>query len=339
MNPSRPLPLVVITGFLGSGKTTLLKAWAPLNPVPREKTALVINDFGPVNIDAGMLEELKFSLRSIAGGCVCCQTFSDLIGELQALAAEPRWEWAWLETSGLAEPEEVLDHLTDPALRGRIAIHRLVHVVDAANFPARWRHRAVEEEQLRFADTLVLTKTDKVPPARVAEIRSRLAAVNPAAMIVESACGQADPSFLWTPRTKPAPSPSRSSVHDHHHHHHHHDHDEEDSGHQAAGPGAVTLFLPFRQPVGRRQFEDFLQALPPSVYRAKGFIRFAEEPGALWTFQRVGAHEESLLLPFAKDGGGSESQGGEAAPETGVVVIGPQLDEAALWQAHRGLFA
>jgi G3E family GTPase len=316
---SLPIPLVVITGFLGSGKTTLLKAWAPRNPVPREKTVLVINDFGPVNIDAGLLEELKFSLRSIAGGCVCCQTFAELIEELRQLAAEGRWEWAWLETSGLAEPEEVLDHLTDPAIRDKIAIHRFVHVVDATHFPARWRHQAVEEEQLRFADTLVLTKIDQVSAERVAAIRSRLATLNPAAAIIESERGAADPSFLWQSRSTAAASAGEDGPSACGHH-----------VRTSRGPGAVTLFLPFPQPVARTAFDDFLRALPAAVYRAKGLIRFAEEPSALWTFQRVGSQEETLILPLAT---------GSTLADPGVVVIGPDLDEDALRRAHERLFS
>src|SRR5271155_4957957 len=74
-----PLPLLVLTGFLGSGKTSTLGHWLTHTDLPLKRTAVIINDFGAVNVDAALLSRRQLELRSITGGCVCCQSFEDLV--------------------------------------------------------------------------------------------------------------------------------------------------------------------------------------------------------------------------------------------------------------------
>src|SRR5471030_1876701 len=114
-----PLPLLLLTGFLGIGKTTTLGHWLTHTDVPLKRTAVIINDFGSVNVDSALLARRQLELRSITGGCVCCQSFEDLVAQVAALADNPDFDLVWIETSGLADPEEVFDHLSSPELQGR----------------------------------------------------------------------------------------------------------------------------------------------------------------------------------------------------------------------------
>jgi len=112
---SNSLDLVVLTGFLGSGKTTLLKhLLSSPNPIPTEESVVIINDFGDINVDVHLLRSLPYQFRSIAGGCVCCTSYRQLIDELTTLARSAQTQPAWLEASGLAETEELLDQLSLP---------------------------------------------------------------------------------------------------------------------------------------------------------------------------------------------------------------------------------
>jgi G3E family GTPase len=316
---SEPLPLLLLTGFLGSGKTSTLQHWLEHTPVPLKRTAVIINDFGAVNVDAALLARRQLALRSITGGCVCCQSFEDLVEQVGAVADNPEIDLVWVETSGLADPEEVFDHLSGPELQGRTVIRRLILVVDGSDFPCSWRGRAVQEEQVRYADLILLNKTDRLDDTERQRVEIALRKLNPNARIIATRHGALEPEMLsgagrtaLTPhRHDPAQGDDGGCEHDHEHHHHH----EEKMPHAAS-----TLFVPVTEPVARAQFQQFLGSLPTSVFRAKGFIRFAESPAQLHTFQRVRDQAELLVLPLEAEG--------EIA--TGLVLIGPHLDEARI---------
>ena len=313
MKRTQPLPLLLLTGFLGSGKTTTLGHWLSHTDVPLKRTAVIINDFGSVNIDAALLARRQLELRSITGGCVCCQSFEDLVAQVAALAENPDFDLVWIETSGLADPEEVLDHLSAPELHDQTVIRRMILVVDGSDFPCSWRGRAVQEEQVRYADLIVLNKTDRIDEAARTRVEISLQKINPSARIVMTRHGEVAPNLLSEAGASAAASRAHGHSHDEHDHEHHHHHDETEELPHAAS----TLFLPLAAPVERASFQRFLGSLPTSVFRAKGFIRLADSPGQLHTFQQVRDQSELLLLPL------------ENGPEltTGLVFIGPHLDE------------
>jgi len=305
-----PLPLLLLTGFLGSGKTSTLQHWLAQTRVPLQRVAVIINDFGSVNIDAALLARRQLELRSITGGCVCCQSFEELVEQVRALADNPDFDLAWIETSGLADPEEVLDHLTSPELQASTVLRRMILVVDGSDFPCSWRGRAVQEEQIRYADLILLNKTDRLDEKAQLSVEIALRKINPGARIVPTTRGEIDPELLGGEGVSAfSPSKHNHEPEEHDHGHHHHD--------EPLPHAASTLFLPLTTPVDRTTFQRFLGSLPTSVFRAKGFIRFAESPGQLHTFQQVRDQAELLVLPLEK----AEN----LAP--GLVLIGPNLDE------------
>jgi len=316
MTRTQPLPLLLLTGFLGSGKTTTLGHWLGHTDVPLKRTAVIINDFGSVNVDAALLARRQLELRSITGGCVCCQSFEDLVAQVSALADNPDFDLVWIETSGLADPEEVLDHLSAPELQERTVVRRMVLVVDGSDFPCSWRGRAVQEEQVRYADLIVLNKTDRIDDAARQRVEISLRKINPSARIVATRQGEIAPDLLSETGTSAAASRPHAHAHDHDH-----AHDE------ALPHAASTLFLPLAAPVERTAFQRFLGSLPTSVFRAKGFIRLAESPGQLHTFQQVRDQSELLLLPLEND----------ADVTTGLVFIGPNLDENRIRELARSM--
>jgi G3E family GTPase len=316
---TEPLPVVLLTGFLGSGKTSTLQHWLARTDHPLKRTAVIINDFGAVNVDAALLARRQLELRSITGGCVCCQSFEDLVEQVKNVAANPEIDLLWIETSGLADPEEVFDHLSDPELQARTRIRRLILVVDGSDFPCSWRGRAVQEEQVRYADLILLNKTDRIDEAARRKVEAALRGFNPAAQIVATHHGEVDPALLSGEGATALKAPAHDHDHEHAHtgeHDHGHDHGhEEDLPHAAS-----TLFLPLGAPVPRAAFQRFLGSLPAAVFRAKGFVRFSESPGQLHTFQQVRDQAELIVLPLE----------GEAEMAAGLVLIGPHLDEARI---------
>jgi G3E family GTPase len=314
MTRNEPLPLLLLTGFLGSGKTTTLGHWLTHTDVPLKRVAVIINDFGSVNVDAALLARRQLELRSITGGCVCCQSFEDLVAQVAALADNPDFDLVWIETSGLADPEEVLDHLSAPELQDTTVIRRIILVVDASDFPCSWRGRAVQEEQVRYADLILLNKTDLLDEVAGKRVEIGLRQINPSAKIVTSHRGEVNPNIMSEKGASAAASLARGHSHDddHEHEHHHHHGDDDELPHSAS-----TLFLPLPGPVERNAFQRFLGSLPTSVFRAKGFVRLTDSSGKLHTFQQVRDQAELLLLPLEN----SEDI------STGLVFIGPHLDE------------
>src|ERR1700733_522263 len=196
MSRTEPLPLLLLTGFLGSGKTTALGHWLGHTDLPLKRTAVIINDFGAVNVDAALLARRQLELRSITGGCVCCQSFEDLVAQVRTLSENPDLDLVWIETSGLADPEEVLDHLSAPELQDRTVIRRMILVVDGSDFPCSWRGRAVQEEQVRYADLIVLNKTDRIDDDARHRVEISLRRINPSARIVTARHGEIEPALL-----------------------------------------------------------------------------------------------------------------------------------------------
>jgi G3E family GTPase len=326
MPRTAPLPLLLLSGFLGSGKTTTLGHWLSHTDVPLKRVAVIINDFGAVNVDAALLARRQLELRSITGGCVCCQSFEDLVAQVAAIADNPDIDLAWIETSGLADPEEVLDHLSAPELQHRTLIRRIILVIDGSDYPCSWRGRAVQEEQVRYADLLLLNKIDRIDEKARQRVEIELRKINPSAKIVAMQQGEVAPGLLSDAGERLAISHAHHHEHgeechgecghdhgghDHSHHDHAHHH------HDKLPHAASTLFVPLSAPVARASFQRFLGSLPTSVFRAKGFIRLAESPAQLHTFQQVRDQSELILLPL---------ENGEDIA-TGLVLIGPQIDE------------
>jgi G3E family GTPase len=323
---SEPLPLLLLTGFLGSGKTSTLQHWLAETDVPLKRTAVIINDFGSVNVDASLLARRQLQMRSITGGCVCCQSFEDLIEQTGLVADNPDIDLLWIETSGLADPEEVFDRLSGPELQDRTVIRRLILVIDGSDFPCSWRGRAVQEEQVRYADLILLNKTDRIDASARQRIEITLRQLNPAASIVTTEHGRIDPNVLSGEGRTALQASACLHDHDHEHEHgghehdhghEHHDHSAHDHGDETLPHTASTLFLPLDEPVPRAVFQRFLGSLPTSVFRAKGFIRFSDSPQQLHTFQQVRDQAELVLLPLDS----------ELEVATGLVLIGPHLDE------------
>ena len=253
-----PLPISVLTGFLGSGKTTLLTKLL-VHPA-MAKTAVIINEFGEIGLDDLLVQgellnhvdpEAQTQFVKMNSGCLCCTVRGDLEVALRDLYLKrvrgqvPEFVRVVIETTGLADPAPILHTLIDdPVLAAYYRLDGVVATVDAVNADAQLDAQFESVKQVAVADRLVLTKTDIADPAKVAALRLRLAAINPAAPVIVAVQGQVDPAFLfdaglYNPATKTADvrrwlaeeAYAAKKEHDHHHGHDHaHDHGH-DHGH------------------------------------------------------------------------------------------------------------
>jgi G3E family GTPase len=183
----------------------------------------------------------------------------------------------------------------------------------------------VQEEQVRYADLILLNKTDRIDEPARRRVEIALRQFNPSARIVTTRHGEVEPGLLSDEdASHPRLDVSRK---ENGHAHGRHDHETCGHAHEEGGHGhehhdhlphaASSLFLPLDAPVERAAFQRFLGALPTSVFRAKGFVRFSGEPEKIHTFQQVRDQAELLVLPL---------ENGDDLT-TGLVFIGPHLEE------------
>lgn len=126
----RPVPVTTLTGFLGAGRTTLLNRI--LSGRHGLRVAVLVNDFGAINIDAELVIDVDSNVISLANGCVCCMIRDDLVASIRDAIARPEQpECVLLEASGVADPIGIAQTLNNPALRDRIRLDGILCVVDA----------------------------------------------------------------------------------------------------------------------------------------------------------------------------------------------------------------
>jgi G3E family GTPase len=192
--PDAPIPVTIVTGFLGAGKSTLIQTW--LDELPKQETALIVNERGDVGIDGELLGARVARLREITGGCVCCSSQAELMSVLAELSqAQPRPRRILVETSGAASPAGVIRALAARAVRERLQLDGVITVIDATRAQQALAFD-VAVEQLGFADVVVLSHVDQAAAReRLEEVEALLQRHAPAALVAQSRRGVLDRGF------------------------------------------------------------------------------------------------------------------------------------------------
>jgi G3E family GTPase len=181
-DPSKRLPVTVITGYLGAGKTTLLNRL--LTQQSGKKVAIIVNEFGELGIDSKLVVHADEQIVAMNNGCICCTVRGDLIriiGEL--MERRDQFDHLVIETTGLADPGPVIQSFfVDEVVRRQTALDAVVTVVDAKHI---WEHLNASEaqEQIAFADVLVINKKDLVSDQQLQNLEARIRRINAFAKI------------------------------------------------------------------------------------------------------------------------------------------------------------
>ncbi|PDT54145.1 MULTISPECIES: GTP-binding protein [Sinorhizobium] len=335
----KPIPVTVLTGYLGAGKTTLLNRILSENH--GRKYAVIVNEFGEIGIDNDLIVESDEEIYEMNNGCVCCTVRGDLIRVVEGLMRRPgRFDAIIVETTGLADPVPVAQtFFMDDDVRAKTELDAVVALVDAKHLPLRLKDSREAEDQIAFADVVLLNKTDLVTPEELERIEATVRVINPSARIyrtqrsdidlgkvldqgafnLEKAL-ENDPHFLNQDEHDDHVC-GPDCDHDHHHHHHHHHHDHAPSPIHDVTVQSISLrggemnperFFPWIQKI--------TQTEGPNILRLKGIIAFA---GDAERYVVQGVHmiiEGDHQRPW-KDGEKRESR---------LVFIGRDLDREKL---------
>jgi G3E family GTPase len=284
------VPIHVITGFLGAGKTTLLNRL--LRHLPSgHRPAIVVNDFGKIAVDGTLIDRGDYAMKELPSGCVCCTLRRPLTESLSAILDEQAPDSVLLETTGIAEPAQLLPVFEARVLASRVGAGNVICVVDGGRFMDYEAHFVVLPRQITQSNTVIINKLDLADADTVVAVRSRIAYLcQPAALVLESSHCDIDVTPLYETRPNYL--------------------DRADSG--GVLPGHRLQSIAFESD-GRFELSTLtalLEQLRPELVRAKGIV--ATDGGAkLIQLSLAGLDVSDWPAPIER---------------TRIVVIGPNVE-------------
>ncbi|PMB12720.1 cobalamin biosynthesis protein CobW, partial [Fischerella thermalis CCMEE 5328] len=237
--PKRGMPVTIITGFLGSGKTTLLNQI--LKNKQDLKVAVLVNEFGDINIDSQLLVSIDEDMLELSNGCICCTINDGLVDAVyRVLEREERIDYLVIETTGVADPLPIILTFLGTELRDLTHLDSILTLVDSEAFNHEHFLSEAALKQITYGDIVLLNKTDLVTQEKLEELEAYIREVKAGAKILHTTYGQVPlPLILGVDLT---PKDEYSSLikekhehhhdhnHEHHHHHRHHSHHLENDG-------------------------------------------------------------------------------------------------------------
>ena len=184
--PPSQIPVTVLTGYLGAGKTTLLNRILSENH--GKKYAVIINEFGELGVDNDLVVGADEEVFEMNNGCICCTVRGDLIRIIEGLMKRKgKLDGIIVETTGLADPAPVAQtFFVDDDVKSNSRLDAIVTVVDAKHLLQRLVDSHEAEEQVAFADVIVLNKTDLVAAEELGRVEARIRTINKTARILRA---------------------------------------------------------------------------------------------------------------------------------------------------------
>ncbi|WP_239747490.1 CobW family GTP-binding protein [Mammaliicoccus sp. C-M11] len=287
--------ITVLTGFLGSGKTTLLQRLIIEAKEAGKKVAIVMNEFGSFDVDSQLLGE-GISSKSLLNGCICCSLKDDMEVVLHNLYHSEKPDLVIIEATGIAHPVEIVDACQNPTIVDKVHMPFIIGVMDGKRYIERDRYsnqtKHLMEEQMANAHVIVVNKSDELSNEEKEMLEDHLNEI------------KHQPDVYFTNYSKIDQIIERDdaiiNIEGKYSHHH----------------GIQSINYTFDGPIKMELLIRFLQQLPDSILRIKGFVKFQEEPDQTYLFQYafgVPQYEPEMMnMPLT------------------IVIIGETIDKAYL---------
>lgn len=332
----------ILTGYLGSGKTTLLQKWLTFLKTQEDGEVVVImNEMGDEDVDGEQLHGLDFPVKKLLNGCICCSIRGELTEGLKEILATLKPKTILIETTGVADPIDVVDALTHPDLYGSIDLKGMISVVDASRylqlisrFQASGSLIKTLRNQVKYADLILLNKIDLATPDVLEKVKKKLREDNAEASLQTTVQSEIDLSSLQSIKrvadlVRDTQSASHPPV-------------QKTLGRlnpldklkQSIGirPQSPSLYSSidsfsyhFTGSVVEKRFVAFLLSLPNHVYRAKGYVYLADKGYAV-SFQ----HTENQVMLHPLD---------DIDPKKVAVFIGEGMEQEKIIEDLKKCYA
>ena len=302
------VPVTLLTGFLGAGKTTLVNRI--LRARHGERVAVLVNEFGEVSIDGALVVRSDEEVIELANGCVCCTVRGDLVRAVSRLLARRRrrlfgarpFERLLVETSGLSSPGPVVQtFVVEPELAAGTRPAGVLTLTHAVHITEELLAHPEVEEQVGYADAIVLNHADRADERVLAEARDTLRARNAVAPILTAVRAEVDVARLLRAGDE-GPHPEAEQTHAH-------------------TEGATSIVLRASEPLDLARLKMWLQFLANKrdheLWRLKGVIRCA-------------GHSEAIVVQAVYQWLELGPGEGAAPRESLLVLIGRGLDLAEI---------
>ena len=294
--PKRGMPVTIVTGFLGSGKTTLLNQI--LKNRQDLKVAILVNEFGDINIDGQLLVDIEDGMVELSNGCICCTINDGLVDAVyNVLERSERIDYMVIETTGVADPLPIALTFLGTELKHLTRLDSILTVIDAETFTTDHFGSEAALSQVQYGDIILLNKTDLVPEAQVDLLEIYLRQSKPKARILRSQHGEVPLPLILDVDLAPTSvyqqvekedeiheqEHQEHHAHDHHNHEHHeHEHHEHEHHHHhsdhLANDGFISVSFQSDRRFDLDKFTYFLdKVMPVNVFRAKGVLSFSAQ--------------------------------------------------------------
>lgn len=306
------VPVTILTGFLGAGKTSLLNHI--LSGSHNMRIAVLVNDFGAVNIDEALIENRVGDVVSLKNGCICCSLSAGLqVAAAQLVRRRPQPDHIVIETSGVSDPFEVARAFSDPELQPYAPLEGIVTVVDAE------LATTLEGDMLRLAkhqayaaDIVVLNKTDLINNDQHRCVTTWVQKHASHARVIEAIHGRVPLELIFDIGGATAINTSQSLR-------------DRDGALRHDQPPFDTYTFESEVPLSVQRLHTLLRQLPKSVFRVKGIVNLEEKPDHPCILQATGKRAALTVgQPW-----------GDRKPSTQIVFIGTQGDVNGEWLKAR----
>lgn len=267
------LPIVVLSGYLGAGKTSFLNQL--LAQAEGRRIAVLVNDFGSINVDADLIEGAVDGVVALQNGCICCSMAAGLqVAIFKILKQDPGPELILIEASGVSNPGDIARILSDEAMRPYAMLELVVAMADCEHWSSYGKtEQQWVDAQIKYADVVLLTKTDLVAENVTESVTADILRINPGILVLDR--NVQDPSLDILLGQAGVSARERQSV-------------GEQPLHGPAEEVFQSWFFQESSPLNSVSLNRVLAQLPEDTVRGKGTLYLSEYPNDRFVLQMVG---------------------------------------------------